>query len=140
VGVLAVLWALFAPASVAACLLAAHRAGGGPVAWTLAGLSSLVLAGLGAAMALGLRALSPWARHLQIATAAVGLAICPFTLAAATVLLYMARPDVRAAFEGSGRAAEPPMDGPTDATFALSILGMLVLGAALAAIAALLLF
>ena len=107
VSVLVGLWALFVPASVAACLLAAQRLGGGAVAWTLGALASVVLAGLGTAMALGLRALAPWARHLQIATAAIGLLACPFTLASATVLLYMTRPEVKAAFEGTGRAAAP---------------------------------
>jgi hypothetical protein len=139
VGVLAALWAVFVPSSVAACLLGAHRLGGGALAWSLAALASLVLAGLGVAMALGLRALAAWARHLQIATAAVGLVLCPFTLASATVLLYMTRPEVRAVFEGNARRAADGGDGTADATFALSLLGMLVLGAALAAIAVLVL-
>ena len=107
------------------------------MAWTLGALASVVLAGLGTAMAVGLRALAPWARHLQIATAAIGLLACPFTLASATVLLYMARPEVKTAFEGNGRAA--PRAGADDATFALSIVGMLVLGLALAAVAVLVL-
>jgi hypothetical protein len=135
VSVLAGLWALFVPAAVAACLLSAQRMGGA-VAWTLGALASLVLAGLGITMALGLRGLAPWARHLQIAAAAIGLVACPLTLAAATVLLYMTRPEVKAAFEGGGRAAPRPGD---DATFALSIVGMLVLGLALAAVAMLVL-
>ena len=139
VSVLAVLWAVFVPASVAACLFAAHRLGGGRLAWALAILAGLVLAGLGLTMALGLRALAPWARHLQVATAAVGLVLCPFTLASATVLLYMTRPEVRTAFEGNGRAAPRAGTGADDTTFALSIVGMLVLGLALAAIAVLLL-
>ena len=139
VSVLAGLWALFVPASVAACLLAAHRLGGGAVAWTLGALASVVLAGLGTAMAVGLRALAPWARHLQIATAAIGLLACPFTLASATVLLYMTRPEVKAAFEGNGRAAPRAGNGADDATFALSIVGMLVLGLALAAVVVLVL-
>jgi hypothetical protein len=139
VTVLVVLWALFVPASVAACLLAAHRLGGGAIAWTLGALTGLVLAGLGAAMALGLRALAPWARHLQIATAAVGLLACPVTLASATLLLYMTRPEVKAAFEGGGREPASPGNGTAEATFALSLVGMLVLGLALTAIAALLL-
>ena len=80
-------------------------------------------------MALGLRSLAAWARHLQVATAAVGLLVCPFTLAAATVLLYMARPEVKAAFEGRRPAAARPSSGTADATFALSLVGMLVLGA-----------
>jgi hypothetical protein len=136
VSLLAGLWAVFVPASCAAVLLAGARLHVGWLGWLAAATITAVLAGLGIAMALGLRALAPWARHLQIATAAVGLVACPFTLAAATVLLYMTRPDVRAAFEGSpagragGDSAEP--------TFALSLAGMLVLGLALTAIAVLL--
>lgn len=139
VSVLAGLWALFVPAVVAACVLAVLRLGGGAVAWTLGALASLVLAGLGIAMALGLRALAPWARHLQIAAAAIGLVACPLTLAAATVLLYMTRPEVKAAFEGGGRATPPAGSAADDATFALSIVGMLVLGLALGAVAMLVL-
>jgi hypothetical protein len=135
--VLVTLWALFVPASAAVCLYAAFRLGGGPVAWTLGVLASLALAALGTLMALGLRALAPWARHLQIATAAFGLLVCPFTLASATLLLYLTRPEVKAVFEGTpGRGAA---DGTADATFALSLLGMLALGLALAAVAVLLL-
>jgi hypothetical protein len=139
VGVLAGLWALFVPASVAASLYAAQLLGGGALAWGLAAVASLLLAALGTAMALGLRALAPWARHLQMATAAVGLVLCPFTLASATVLLYMVRPEVKAAFDGGAGAGARPGNGTADATFALSLVGMLALGAALTAIAALLL-
>lgn len=135
VGVLAGLWALFVPVSVAACLLAAHRLGGGALPWAIGAVASVVLAGLGTAMALGLRALASWARLLQIATAAVGLLACPFTLASATVLLYMARPEVRAAFEGDARRPSGTGNGPAEVTFALSLVGMLVLGVALTAIA-----
>jgi len=134
VAVLVVLWALFVPASIAACLAAAHRLGGGAVAWALGALAGLVLAGLGTTMALGLRALAPWARHLQIAAAAAGLLVCPVTLASATLLLYMNRPEVKAAFEGGGRPPAGPGNGTAEATFALSLVGMLVLGLALAAI------
>jgi type III secretion system (T3SS) inner membrane Yop/YscD-like protein len=137
VTVLVALWAVFVPVSVAACLFAAYRLGGGAVAWTIGGLASLVLAALGTIMALGLRALAPWARHLQVATGAFGLLVCPFTLASATVLLYLTRRDVKAAFEGGhGRGAG---DGAAEATFALSLLGMLGLGMALAAAAVLVL-
>jgi len=134
---LAGLWAVFVPVSVAGCLLAAHRLGGGLLAWTLGAFASLVLAGLGTSMALGLRALASWARHLQIATAAVGLLACPFTLASATVLVYMTRPEVKAAFEGGARPGAG--NGAAEATFALSLVGMLALGLALTAIAVLLL-
>lgn len=137
VTVLVALWAAFVPASIAACLFAAYRLGGGTIAWTIAALASLVLAALGTIMALGLRALAPWARHLQIATAAFGLLVCPFTLASATVLLYLTRPEVKATFEGGrGRGAG---DGAAEATFALSLLGMLGLGLALGAAAVLVL-
>jgi Inner membrane component of T3SS, cytoplasmic domain len=137
VNVLVALWTLFVPASVAACLFAAHRLGGGAVAWTVGGVASAALAALGAIMALGLRALAPWARHLQIATAAFGLVVCPFTLASATLLLYLTRPEVKAAFEGS--PARGAGEGTAEATFALSVLGMLVLGLALTAVAVLVL-
>jgi hypothetical protein len=136
VNVLVALWSLFIPASVAACLFAAHRLGGGPVAWTVAGVASVALATLATIMALGLRALAPWARHLQIATAAFGLLLCPFTLASATLLLYLVRPEVKAAFEGSPSRT---VDGTAETTFALSVLGMLVLGLALSAAAVLVL-
>jgi hypothetical protein len=124
------------PVAVACALLAAARLQAGWIGWTAAAVLSVVLAGLGTAMALGLRALAGWARHLQIATAAVGLLACPFTLAAATVLLYMTRPEVRAAFEGTPSAQAPDSAEPT---FALSLVGMLLLGLGLSAIALLLL-
>jgi hypothetical protein len=139
VSVLVGLWALFVPVAVAASLLAAHRLGGGAVAWTLGTLASVVLAGIGTAMAVGLRALAPWARHLQIAASAIGLLVCPLTLASATVILYMTRPEVKAAFEGKGSGVPGTGSAADDATFALSIVGMLVLGLALAAVAMLLL-
>ena len=126
VTVLSVLWALCVPLSVAVPLLAARRAGADAFGWALAGASALVFAASGTTLALGLRALAPWARHLQIAAAALGLVVCPFTLASATVLFYMARPEVKAAFEGRDRAG-----GTAEPTFALSLLGMLALGMAL---------
>jgi replication-associated recombination protein RarA len=51
----------------------------------------------------------------------------------------MARPEVKAAFERTGRAAPRAGGGADDATFALSIVGMLVLGLALAAVVVLVL-
>jgi hypothetical protein len=122
---------------VAGVLVGAARLSAGVAGWVGAGVLAIALAGLGTAMALGLRALAPWARHLQIATAALGLLACPFTLAAATVLLYMTRPEVKAVFEGlpgERRGADS-----AEATFALSLIGMLVLGLALLAIAVLVL-
>jgi hypothetical protein len=133
VNLLAGLWALFVPVAVASVLLAAARLQAGWLGWVGASLLAIVFAGLGTAMALGLRALASWARHLQIATAAVGLLVCPLTLASATVLLYMTRPEVRGAFEGSGSGRPGP--DSAEPTFALSLVGMLLLGLALTAIA-----
>jgi type III secretion system (T3SS) inner membrane Yop/YscD-like protein len=137
VTLLAGLWALFVPLAVAGVLVGAARLSAGVLGWVGAGVLAVALAGLGTAMALGLRALAPWARHLQIATAALGLLACPFTLAAATVLLYMTRPEVKAAFEGG--TAERRGQDSAEPTFALSLVGMLVLGLALLAIAVLVL-
>jgi hypothetical protein len=133
VSLLAGLWALFVPVAVVATLLAAARFQAGWLGWLGAAALAAVCAGLGTSMALGLRALASWARHLQIATAAVGLLVCPFTLAAATVLLYMTRPEVRAAFEGA--YGSPPGADSAEPTFAISLVGMLLLGIALTAIA-----
>jgi len=137
VSLLAGLWTLFVPVAVAGVLLVAARLQAGWIGWLGAAALAIVLAALGAAMALGLRALAPWARHLQIATAAVGLLVCPFTLAAATVLLYMTRPELKAVFEGAGE--RPPAPDAAEPTFALSLVGMLLLGLALTAIAVLVL-
>jgi hypothetical protein len=133
VSLLAGLWALFVPVAVVGTLLAAARFQAGWLGWLGAAALAAVCAGLGTSMALGLRALASWARHLQIATAAVGLLVCPFTLAAATVLLYMTRPEVRAAFEGA--YGSPPGADSAEPTFAISLVGMLLLGIALTAIA-----
>jgi hypothetical protein len=131
VTVLALLWALSVPFSLLLPLLLARRLGAGLVGFAVAGLSAFALAGAGAALALGLRALAPWARHLQIAAAALGLVVCPFTPASATVLFYMVRPEVKAVFEGGAGDA----DGGAEATFALSLAGLLALGVALTAAA-----
>jgi hypothetical protein len=135
---LSVLWALFVPLSVAASLYAASQSGPGPLVWFAGATLAVIVAGLGSAMAIGLRALAPWARHLQIAAAAVGLLACPFTLASATVLLYMSRPEVRATFEPRPEASRAGT-GSAEPTFALSILVMLALGIIFSAIAVLLL-
>ena len=128
---LAGLWALFVPLAIAGTLLGAARLQAGWLGWLGAGLLAAVAAGLGTSMALGLRALAPWARHLQIASAAVALLVCPFTLAAATVLLYMARPEVKGAFEGTTPALGGPTPESAEPTFALSLVGLLLLGLAL---------
>jgi hypothetical protein len=99
----------------------------------------VIAAGFGVALAVGLRSLAPWARHLQIAAAAVGLVACPLTLASATVLLYLSRPEVRATFEPRPGQPRPAGAGTAEPTFALSILVMLALGVGLGAVALLLL-
>ncbi|MGE5127963.1 MAG: FHA domain-containing protein [Betaproteobacteria bacterium] len=139
VTLLSVLWALFVPTSVAAILYAASELGSGPLAWSAGAALAVIAAGFGVAQAVGLRSLAPWARHLQIAAAAVGLVACPFTLASATVLLYLSRPEVRATFEPRPGQPRPAGAGTAEPTFALSILVMLVLGVGLAAVALLLL-
>jgi len=139
VSLLAGLWALFVPLAIAGTLVGAARLQAGWLGWLGAGLLAAVAAGLGTSMALGLRALAPWARHLQIASAAVALLVCPFTLAAATVLLYMARPEVKGAFEGTTPALGGPTPESAEPTFALSLVGLLLLGLALTAIAVLVL-
>jgi hypothetical protein len=135
VNLLAGLWALFVPVAVAASLVGAARLQAALAGWVGAGLLAAAAAGLGTSMALGLRALAPWARHLQIATAAIALLACPFTLAAATVLFYMTRPEVKAAFEGTATMSDS--NDSAEPTFALSLVGLLLLGLALTAIAVL---
>jgi hypothetical protein len=136
VTLIAGLWALFVPGSVATVLYGASRVGLGAAGWAAAAALSAALAALGVAMGLGLRSLAPWAHRLQVATAVVGLVVCPFTLASVTVLLYMSRPEVREAFFASRRGG--PGAGASEPTFAMSILGMLGLGLAVSAVAFLL--
>jgi hypothetical protein len=133
VSLLAGLWALFVPLAVGLTLVGAARLQATAAGWVGAGLIAAAAAGLGTSMALGLRALAPWARHLQIATAAIGLLACPFTLAAATVIFYMTRPDVRATFEGTTTVTDA--SDSAEPTFALSLVGLLLVGLALTAIA-----
>jgi hypothetical protein len=103
-------------------------------------VTAIALAGVAAALAFGLWARAPWARTLQIAAAGLGLLVCPFSLAAATVLLYMTRPAARAQFaRGPGpQHAAPPDDQATaqaNVAFTGAILGATVLGIALGIVA-----
>jgi hypothetical protein len=133
VTLLAALWALFVPASVAGVLVGASRIGASPTGWAVASGVGAFAAGLGVAMALGLRSLARWAYRLQIATAALGLVACPLTLTSVTVLLYMTRPEVKQAFVDGRRGGNGA--GPAEPTFALSILAMLGLGLAVSVMA-----
>jgi hypothetical protein len=128
---LSVLWALSAPSWLVAGLLLAIRADA-LLTGSVAVGAGLVLGAFGAVMAAGLRARAYWARHLQIATAGIGVFICPFTFASVTILIYMLRPDVRAAFESGAPGGGA---GEAEPTFALSILGMLALGLVLTGVA-----
>jgi hypothetical protein len=69
----------------------------------------------------------------------VGLLICPFTLASAAVLVYMARPAARAAFSRPRRGARgveaPAVDSSSEGVFAAVILGTALLGAVASAAA-----
>jgi pSer/pThr/pTyr-binding forkhead associated (FHA) protein len=91
---------------------------------------SLLLALVSALMAFGLFALKPWARLLQAGLAGLGLLLCPFTLASATTLIYVLRPSTKAAFERDPRMAEDP----AEMTFALTLIGTVMLGAGLCAV------
>jgi hypothetical protein len=134
---LSLLWALSAPACVAGGLIVAVRSGAGAGVGILAAGTGLVLGALAGVMAAGLRARAPWARHLQIAAAGLGLLVCPFSFASVTILIYMLRPDVRASFEAPGTGAATGA-GEAEPTFALSLFGMLALGLVLTAGAVLL--
>jgi hypothetical protein len=128
VTVLVMLWLATALAAPAAALLLAARGdlgGAGSAAVVAAALLAGAASGV---MAFGLRALAPWARHLQIAVAALGLFACPFSLASATVLLYLLRPEVKQGFEERSPNRRPAGAGSAEVTFAVSLLGMIALG------------
>ncbi len=137
VTILVVLWTAFGPAASSAIVVTAVRLEAGGIEWTAAAVLSLLLIGGGLAMALGLRALAPWARHLQIASSYLGLLACPFTPLAVTSLLYMNRSEVRRVFE---QREASDATGATETTFALSIVVMTLVGAALTAFTAFLLW
>jgi predicted component of type VI protein secretion system len=123
VSVLAGLWLFTALLAIAAGLpLAALSLEGTASGLALAG--ALVLAVLGGLLAFGLWSQRPWARPVQIAVAILGLFLCPFFFASATVLIYMTRSDVSAYFEGPGvslDAAKAESAGAADGTFVVTI-------------------
>jgi len=67
---------------------------------------------------------------VQIAAAVLGLFVCPFFFASATVLIYMLRADVGAAFGGrtGAEAAKAEGGGAADGTFVVTIAITVVLG------------
>jgi hypothetical protein len=114
----------------ALAVLALARGFGGAAATPVVILSAplAVVSGL---MAWALFTRKPWARLAQAAIAGLGLLVCPFTLASATTLIYVLRPSTRAAFDSRFPA---PAD-PAEMTFALTLVGTVVLGVGLCAAA-----
>jgi pSer/pThr/pTyr-binding forkhead associated (FHA) protein len=127
VNVLAALWLMSVPM---------YALGGLAFAARTTGVSAVLVAGLGlglavlaAALAWGLWSLKPWARGLQIAVAALGVLVCPFTLASVVVLAYMLMPPGASAFSPDPPVAET---GPRRETgFTAALLGTVLLGALL---------
>ncbi len=132
ISVLAILWALAALAWVAGGLAAATSLGWSGLGALGAAAGGLLVAAVSALLAFGLWTQSPWARPFQIAMAAFGILVCPFLPAAVTTLIYMLRPDVRAAFHSKQGLEGPPAPattaGSAETAFSLSILGMVFLG------------
>lgn len=133
VTLLAILWMVCIPLYGLGGVAVAHTLGWGG-AWAAAPIGlGLVLTLVSGVMGYGLWSLAPWGRVAQIIVAAVGLLICPFTLASAAVLVYMARPAARAAFgrprHGSRGVEAPAVDSSSEGAFAAVILGTVLLGA-----------
>jgi hypothetical protein len=137
VGLLAALWLATSLLALAGGVFAVNRAAGATAYVGLA--AGLLLAGLGSALAVGLWMRAGWARVLQIGLAGVGLLVCPFTPAAATVLFYLLRPEARLHFSTrrSGRGLTLDEAGAvsasSDTVFGLSLLAMTALGVLLSA-------
>jgi hypothetical protein len=134
VTVLAVLWLLSIPLYGLGGLALARGLGWSGVWAALPVGLGLMLTLLSGLMGYGLWALAPWARVAQIILAAIGLLFCPFTLASAAVLVYMARPSSRAAFNrprvGARGPEAPGTDASSEGVFTAVILGTVLLGAA----------
>jgi pSer/pThr/pTyr-binding forkhead associated (FHA) protein len=129
--VLAILW-MISVVLYPAAGLAAARSGAGASA-VLAMVAGVLLAVVSAGMAFGLWTRRPWARGAQIGIAALGLLLCPFTLASAVVLAYMLRPATAAHLSGSGPSADPTRPDTAELTFTGLVMATVVLGTMLAA-------
>jgi hypothetical protein len=140
VTLLAVLWLIGIPLYGIGGLAVAHSLGWEGV-WAAAPIGlGLLLTLLSGVMGYGLWSLAPWARVAQIIVAAMGLLLCPFTLASAAVLVYMARPAARAAFgrpRVGARGVEASPADSSDGVFAAAILGTVLLGALASGVAVL---
>jgi hypothetical protein len=130
--VLAILWMISVLLYPLVGLAAARAGGGGTASTVLAILAGVALAVVSAAMAYGLWTRRAWARGAQIGIAAVGLLLCPFTLASVAVLVYMLRSSTTAHFAGAGSAADAPPDA-AELTFTGLITATVVLGTILTA-------
>jgi hypothetical protein len=130
VTVLAALWALSVPLyAVAGAVLASPAAGAARAALLVAGLALAAIAG---AMAAGLWYGRRWAYVAQIAVAALGVFICPFSLASIAVLVYMLRPGVQWHFSDR-REREPEGVGQAEPMFAGALVAAVMLGVLLTA-------
>jgi hypothetical protein len=125
VTVLVALWALSVPLyAVAGAVLSSHAAGGLRAVLFAVGIG---LASLSGAMAGGLWHGRRWAYIAQIAVGAIGVFLCPFTLASIAVLVYMLRPGVQWYF--SARSEREPEDGRrAEPLFAGALVAAVVLG------------
>jgi ribosome-associated protein YbcJ (S4-like RNA binding protein) len=125
VTVLVALWALSIPLYLAAPAALAFRVhGAGRAALIVAGLSLAALSGV---MAFGLAKGRRWAWILQLAVAAIGVFVCPFSLASIAVLIYMLRPAVQWHFSDRQRP-QPESTQQGDAIFAGAVVAAVVFG------------
>lgn len=129
--VLAILWMISVALYPAAGLAAARAAGGASAA--LAMVAGILLAAASAGMAFGLWTRRPWARAAQVGIAALGLLLCPFTLASAVVLAYMLRPATVAHFSNARPAGDAARPDAAELTFTGLVMATVVLGMILAA-------
>ena len=141
---LAALWALAVPLYGVGGLVLGFGAGLARGPALVAATAGFLLAALGGVMAFGLWTRSPWARVLQLVLTAAGLLICPFTLASITLLVYLLRGEARVHFSRRRHSGELSLDeqrllagDDSEAAFAGTLLGAVVLGAALSVAAVL---
>ena len=132
--VLGLLWLVSVPLFLGSGITTAVRAGSSGLVPLFSAVLGIALGVLGAVMGFGLLTLRPWARVLQIGLAGLGLLVCPFTMASATVLFYMLREDARLYFSGLPVPGREESARGTELTFSLSLLGMVVVGVLLTAL------
>jgi hypothetical protein len=128
------LWLVSVPLFLGTGITTVVRAGASGLVPLLTAVLGVVLGLLGAVMGFGLLTLRPWARVLQIGLAALGLLVCPFAMASATILFYMLREDARLYFSGRTVPGREDAARATELTFSLSLLAMVVLGVLLFAL------